>query len=103
MRKWLRRILCLLVLLAGATVATWPMVPEGIPLHTMTDLLNHVRNTGEYQFALAEGQFPPTFAPVLNGGTRLPLFQHYGGTAYTVPGLIALAGVSPYRALGAAI
>lgn len=103
MRKWRRRILCLSVLLTGAAVTTWQMAPEGVPLHTMSDLLNHVRNTGEYQLALAEGQLPPTHAPLLNGATRVPLFQHYGGTAYTVPGLLALAGLPPYRALGVAI
>ena len=64
------------------------------------DLANHVRHVHEYHLALRERQFPPLVAPSLNGGTRIPLFQYYSGTAYLVPGVIAWAGHSKVRSVG---
>jgi hypothetical protein len=94
------RAVCLLILLVGALVVSRPMLPSRIPTHPMSDLPHHVRHVEEYRLALAERQVPPLVAPLQNFRTRGAVFQYYGGTAYIIPGMLALLGLNPYRALG---
>jgi hypothetical protein len=95
------RWLVVLGLLLNALFVASPLYRRGI-LFT-PDLINHVRHTHEYTLALREGQLPPLVAPKLNGGLRIPLFQYYSGTAYTVPGLLGLTGLNAYLCLKVAI
>jgi hypothetical protein len=79
-------------------LAAWlvaPLLPERVLV--TQDLSNQVRHVFEAAAALREGQFPPLVAPFLNE-RRLRLFQLYSGTAYILPGSLALA-VDAYTAL----
>src|SRR5262249_26329836 len=67
------------------------------------DLACHVRHIHEYKLALREGQLIPLVAPTLNGSSRIPLFQYYSGTGYTLPGVMCWAGLNPYLSLKLAI
>lgn len=88
-----------LIFAVAAFFITFPLFHNDVLQSQAQDLANHVRHIHEYKLALLEGQIPPLVAPDVNGGIRVPLFQYYTGTAYTVPGLISAAGINPYAAL----
>src|SRR4051812_33207135 len=85
---------------AVALLCCLPLLPGDRILTTQAnDLANHMRLVYECSLALREGQVPPLVAPALEGHARVPVFQYYSGTAYLIPGVLTVLGLTPYAAL----
>jgi hypothetical protein len=92
-------LICFVVITGLAVRVTRPLWPDRILITQASDLANHVRHIEEYSRALAEGQWIPLVAPNLNDSIRIPLFQYYTGTGYTIPGILTRLGLDPYKAM----
>lgn len=86
-----------------AVLITYPLWPAAILNTQSADLANHVRHIEEYRLAIREGQLLPLVAPAINGGSRVPLFQYYSGTAYVLPGLLCCLVHNPFLCMKIAV
>jgi hypothetical protein len=86
----------------AAVLALYVSLPLWIakpPVAHGYEFFSHLRHIHEYGLAIREPQLLPLVAPTLNDAVRVPLFQYYSGTGYTLPGLMTAAGLRPYGAL----
>jgi hypothetical protein len=102
-RRVIRELACGTATAILALYVSLPLWIAKPPVAHGYEFFSHLRHIYEYGLAVREPQIIPLVAPTLNDAVRVPLFQYYSGTGYTLPGLMTAAGLRPYTALIATV